>query len=342
MKKRFFALVTAAVILLSIILPVSAAEYKNFTISEDTLTLSDGETTYERINLPEGYFADSHYSYQYYYPIEMPNGSNINGQLSAISKARDILSVELYLEQYGSLNILYAEKAAKTDIEKFLSGEDELFRMKSNFSKEYYAKIDKSLIERLNAYVEANPDKSETIDVSKLVQPIMTTASFTILSYSKDYVVAREYGGIYKIGDSFDGWYYVNFGDLDNSYFNVDGYFSYRKGAITMTKLDSVLGLELGTLSAAQEYMFTTYESEYQYVDEEFFNLGSYEESVAARVFFWIVFVFLGFIIPAVPMIFGLVLPNTKKRHTKKWYIVAAFSLLWILTAAVIMLILIL
>lgn len=342
MKKRFFALVTAAVILLSIILPVSAAKYKNFKISEDTRTLSDGETTYERIDLPEGYFTDSHYSYQYYYPVEMPNNSNMNGQLSAISKARNILSVELYFEQYGELNLTYAEKTAKADLEKFFSGENELFRMRSNFSKDYYAKIDKSLVERLDAYVNANPEKAETVDVSKLTQPVMTSASFTILSYSKDYVVAKEYGGIYKIGDSIDGWYYVNFGDLDNSYFNVDGYFSYRKGTITMTKLDSVLGLELGTLSAAQEYMFTTYESEYQYVDEELFDLGNYEESVAARVFFWIVFAFLGFVIPAVPMIFGLILPNSKKRYTKKWYIVAAFSLLWIITAAVIMLILIL
>lgn len=341
MKKRFFALVTAAVILLSMILPVSAAEYKNFKLSEDTMTLSDGETTYERIDLPNGYFNDSHYTYQFYYPVSLPNTSS-SASICAISKDRDILNAELYFETYGALNILYAEETARADLEKFFSGENELFRMRSNFNEDYYAKIDKSLIERINAYVEANPDKAETIDVSRLTKPVATTASFTILSYSKDYVVAKEYGGIYKIGDSMDGWYYVNFGDLDNSYFNVDGYFSYRKGTITLTKLDVALGMELGELSAAQDYMFTTYESEYQYVDEDIFDIGSYEDSLAARVFFWVIFSLFGFVMPAIPMIFGLVLPNTKKRRTKKWYIVAACSLLWIIAAAVIMLILLL
>ena len=338
MKKRFFALVTAAVILLSIILPVSAAEYKNFTVSDDMKTIFDGETTYEMIELPDGYFTDSHYSYNFYYSVCVP-GYYSYADIYAISKDLDILKIEFYDEKGNKTGLLYAKSATKADIEEFISGKSSFYKIRSNYSSEVYSKIDASIVGEIEAYVAENSDKAETVEVAKLIDNDFATNSFTLQAYSKNYIVAREYGGVYRVNGE---WCYVGFDDLENNHFNDSGYFSYRKGSVTLTKLDEALGEKLTEAALSANYLPYSYDSEYQYVDEEFFNLGSYEDSVAARVFFWIVFVFLGFIIPAVPMIFGLVLPNTKKRHTKKWYIVAAFSLLWILTAAVIMLILIL
>ncbi|MBO4212640.1 MAG: hypothetical protein J5894_00840 [Clostridia bacterium] len=337
MKKRFFALVTAAVILLSMILTASAAEYKNFSLSYDMNTISDGETDYERISIPDGYFIDSHYIYSFYYPVGISDHNT--APLCALSADHDLLRIEFYDDKTGKIDFLYAAPSARDDIAEFVSGKSEFYKIRSNYSNSSYGKIDASLVSAMVAYAEENPNATLTVDVSKLLNADFATSSYTLLSYSKNYVIAREYGGIYEI----DGeWFYVNFGSLGNNNFDANGYFSYRKGEVTLTKLSKELGAKISAASVLTEYWSHDYETEYQYVDEDFFDIGSYEDSLAARVFFWVIFSLFGFVMPAIPMIFGLVLPNTKKRRTKKWYIVAACSLLWIIAALVIMLILLL
>lgn len=343
MKKRIFALAVTVIMIMSLAVSASAVDYRYFELNEDFSKLTDNEgKVYEKIELPDGTFTDSHYSYQYYYSVEIPISLSVGytAQVYSLAENYDILRIEWYTDKADPDRLIYAGPEAKADIENFLSGNTNLFKVRSNFSEEYYAKIDGDLVSRINAFAKANPNATETFEVSDLAKYDVATTSFTLLSYSKNYVVAKECGGLYQIGDD---WYYVNFGDLDNNYFNAEGYFSYRKGAIALTKLDPALGAELTGIAMTQNYWSYTYESEYRYIEDDPFDFGNYADSSAAKVFFWISFAFIGFVVPTIPLIFGLVLPNTKKRpHSKKWYAVACISLVWIISAAVIMLILIL
>lgn len=60
-----------------------------------------------------------------------------------------------------------------------------------------------------------------------------------------------------------------------------------------------------------------------------------------APVEFWIFYSLMGFVLPAVPLVFGLVLPHTKRTgHDKRWYGLAIAASVWIIGAIVMMIIL--
>jgi hypothetical protein len=63
--------------------------------------------------------------------------------------------------------------------------------------------------------------------------------------------------------------------------------------------------------------------------------------ATAGLVIFWIFFVLVGYIMPLAPLLVGLLLPQSAKRHRlKRWYALAVFAGLWLLAATVILIIL--
>ena len=136
---------------------------------------------------------------------------------------------------------------------------------------------------------------------------------------------------------------------LDNSHFDANGLFSYRNGTVEISRLDGSVVNEL----KAKNHELIPKVNNHIYEDfivdgiyDENGNYIDYEEPIYTEfnmTFFWIGFILVGFVVPAVPTVFGFVLPNTKKcKNNKGWYALAGFGLVWMLSALGIMLILML
>ena len=141
----------------------------------------------------------------------------------------------------------------------------------------------------------------------------------------KSGMLITHLGTLYCFDDGAYG--FLDYKKLDNSYFDADGYFSYRQGSVTLSMLPAALAKEITESTTEGYHLRSTYAYEIAYED------GYYENMEDA---FWVLIVFAGYLLPIAPLTVGLVFANSKKMsHPKRWYVVAGLAALWLLLAVV-------
>ena len=215
---------------------------------------------------------------------------------------------------------IFVTAQGKRDLEAFLAGDvgsfwltdQDIYRTKMN--SETVAELDEALHNGVN---------TQTFEVKNL-SPAGKIEVYEILAMDKNKTFTYVYGAIYKL--DVNEYWYVNYYELGNEYFNSDGQFSYRRGSVTMTRIED--SESVNSMIADTRYLYT------DYVYENDGNTVEETDGIGHWVMLWIIYV-LCFILPPIPLIIvGFILPFIKKLGKPGyWFIFMAFALLWLIAA---------
>lgn len=163
-----------------------------------------------------------------------------------------------------------------------------------------------------------------TMDVRELKQ----TPYYEILVYGPHNSYYEVYGAIYLISDSY---YYLNYSMLGNQHFDADGNFSYRSGEVTLKNVDACRAAIAAAVVeiTAEDFVET---------EEDF---GESEE--LAQFFFWVGFVFLGFLLPIPFLLLGIFLPLSQKLGKPRyWRLLTWLAIAWMALSLLLMILILL
>ena len=177
--------------------------------------------------------------------------------------------------------------------------------------------IDASLIYELENAAENGAEK-----VVVNVTTLNRWNEYELLECDSDGIIGFGIGSVFKINGEY---YYVNYDDLDNSYFDAFGDISFRKGSLELVKLDGELAGKVKRAVNSMKRVYFEHESEFAYTPV-------YEDNFPHVGIVW-----YGFICPVGGTVAGIVLANSKKLgKPKRWYILAAVSAVALLLAIII------
>ena len=234
---------------------------------------------------------------------------------------KDAVWIEGYYVGYYGNNIFVTDKGER-ELEAFLSGDVGSFWLSQSY---YYrthidantvADFDKALHDGVN---------TKSFDV-KDIEPSVKIEVYEIYAMDKSETFTYVYGAIYKLG--MGEYWYVNYHELGNQYFDANGDFSYRRGSVTMTKIEDAEAIDSMLGRTLYFYPDYVYENDGSVIEET--------DDTGLWIVFWIAYI-LCFVLPPIPMIIvGFILPFFKKLGKPKyWFIFVAFALLWLIAALV-------
>lgn len=288
-----------------------------WTFSEDYQRLVGDGAPYDRYVLPVGYevsYASRVYSYD-----NRPEVGNYAyaGYVYSNERRGDLHWVD-YSPLEGSV---YVTEAGRAHMDAFIGGEVGQYRLSQLRST--YATMDAAEVEALAAYAEGQ-GQTVTLDVAELREMEM----YEIFAYDGYDVIRRVEGALY-VHPAHEGYLYIHYSTLDNSYFDADGNFSYRQGTVEAVELSEEYTLAVNDRISVLNYLQIEYTREYDELNPEEPATSSEDSAVT---FFWIFFVFVGFLLPIAPLVVGLVFANSRRMsHPKRWYIVVALAAAWLL-----------
>lgn len=221
-----------------------------------------------------------------------------------------IYNVESYTRDseivwFGDDNYILATEKGRDHLDSFFAGQKHAYRLYCGTTE--VNDIDASLIDELENAAENGADKV-TVNVTNLER----WNEYELLECDSDGIIGFGIGSVFKINGEF---YYVNYDDLDNSYFDAFGDISFRKGSIEFVKLDGELEGKVKRAVNSMERVYFEHESEFTYTPVYKYNFPH------------VGIVWYGFICPIGGTVAGLVLANSKKLgKPRRWYILAAVS----------------
>ncbi len=300
-------------------------------VSEDGKTIVGGGKTYKRFSVEDIYKFDPIEEYEYYNEVNLPLDGYEYATLSSYAKSGDVIWAD-----NGSGKVwIYATEEAIDSIEHFFYSAPksfQLFEAEESLNYRSYPTL-----EDIDAFEELR--KSGVTAMAVRVSDLRDAPCYTICTYDEYGVFRYACCAIYEYED---GLYYLNYLDLDNSYFDADGNFSYRSGAVTLTRLEEHVKETAEELINGMEYVPYTYTYEYDESDDYFEDDPVYNE-ITSVVLFWIAYALLGFAAPIPFLVFGYTFPKSERRgYPKYWYAVGIAATVWIVSAGVLMLFLIL
>ncbi|MBO5415767.1 MAG: hypothetical protein J6A83_03980 [Clostridia bacterium] len=317
MKKLFSVLLCVALLCPPIILATFAedgeskdTEYVDWTLSENEAVLSNETKTYNRYNVL-GVSVNAKEIYRYKNSVEA----------SYAIQAPSADSEFVWLSD----QTIYATDAGKIYLDAFLREENVSYRLFDENGRQ--TNIKQSTVERLDSLNTAAKTQTLTVEVREL----LPLTRYDITVHDQTETLAFTHGAVYEFLDG--SLYYINYTLLGNQHFDAYGSFSYRRGTVTLAKLDDTLATAILGAAAETDYIDTTY----IYEDD----ISESSETVTL-VIFWIAFILLGFVLPIPFLVLGLMIPRAKKLgQPKHWYVIAAIAGAWILFAAITALLLI-
>ncbi len=193
----------------------------------------------------------------------------------------------------------------------------------------------------------STPDGQYTFEVD--VKDLKGNLVGDIIAYDQNRILALKIGAMFMV----DGeCCMVDFADLDNSYFDADGNFSYRRGTVTVEKLNS----EKSTIYKGSTSYTTYIDNRIAY--EEGLYIGEEEEDdeltdAAARAVVIVAISIIGLLLPLLVMLFVLFFGFTRRNRALlkgedvgalpiPFYLVGAGGALWFLAGVAMLLIVIL
>lgn len=151
---------------------------------------------------------------------------------------------------------------------------------------------------------------------------------YEIVRYDETLCLGYVYGAMYVLDD---GYIYVNYHELDNSHFDSEGNFSYRRGEVDALYFEGEAAEEVDEILSLLEI---TVGFEYNILP-----LGA--DPVSSFLLFVILWALLGIALPAGLIVAGCLLSATKKPFGgKHWRALIAIGALWIVAASAALIIL--
>ncbi len=306
MKKFLFLLLT--VILL--IMPLSVSAENDWSFSNDTLY--NGDEAYYEVEL--GYLTDDILpgTFDIY-----KSGSNNDPYY--IQVPRHTKHFVTYGEYPFSKETIYATAEGKKILQKFNEGKFFKYMILGDQSNLYSAGINGEHVKRLDAL-----EPTKTL----LVTALRNLEMYAVAGVDKTGTFYHIHGAFYESGS---GYYYINYDALDNSYFDANDNFSYRKGQVKVVEVPSdmvtLLNIQVIPFIHPKDFTYNETYDAYHMANESWGNMPLFIFSTAI----------LGYAIPLVPFVLSLIFAHSKKAlHPKRWYVLTFVSAFWLFVSTLI------
>jgi len=324
MRKTIKFISLLLLLLFSFSLTVSAedGEFVTWQLSDGVLKGDEKQYTY--YELPVGY--DIEYNY-FYYENTVTGGDGMEYEVIGASKDSEVV----YLSNYFYEQVFaYATPEGQEMLDRYIGGEYSYLKF-IDYANSEYTDLDSALLEKLDAIKNKG--------VSFPASGLKNTYRFDLVFFDSEEILAHSHGAVYGINDDL---YYINYDELDNTYFDSNGNFSYRGNTVMLQKLEGDLLTEVEDLLDKTTY----YEYNYQFEDDSFYEDGWFEEFVmtpeVAVAILSVLIAVIGIALPLVPLIILTVkLLKRKVKHIIPVYISIVSISIW-LASGIAMMILIL
>ncbi len=324
-RNRKICLLISLVLLLTVILaPVAYAEDADAQTVElvewemfhnDTIPYLLGEgKRYEPYQGSRDFYLDPKTAYCYENTVEVDEyGSLVEGDILAPSKGAEFVWIETNYQ-----NHIYATSKGKAALDSFLAGNLVKYTLEIDGMNAELSGVDVNKLD----YAATQASGAVTVEVRSLENQEM----YEIITRDTTYTFAYVHGAIYYIDNQY---YYVNYETLGNHYFDADGNFSYRKGTVVLTKLDTANTLIIDKAKESLESYYTEYTYEYELV------INDEAIMMVLAIAFWVIYAAIGLIPSVVLILLGVIMTIIfrKKHGGKRWLIFALLGVLWFIAA---------
>lgn len=333
---KIFSFVFCFAMLLSLsVLTVAAGDQEHvpveWTMDEELRYIYGGEKRYDRYYVNYAFYGDAKSSF-YFMNYALLDGKKC--QVYGESADPHIVSVK----KGDGYSYIFADIQGKKILNDFLTRKECIYYLES-FDEYTYSVIEEAFVTSLESAYNSNDPWISTVNVSELSEGEI----LEITVHDKTETKAYQHGAIYIMPSG--TYYYVCFEELNNSYFDADGYFSYRKGTVQALKLNNSLCADV---DAVIEQMIPRekkiiYESdvvagEIDIYGNSLYDVYTPEYRSTSIVIFFVMFIFLGILLPILLLVLGLIFA----RKTKCWYALSVSAAVWIVGAVILLLLLIL
>ena len=325
---KIFSFILCLVMLLGTFLLVIGAEAEytpvEWELDEKLQYIYGGTRRYDRYYVNGAFYGDADSIFYFM------NGAYYNGSYCRVygeSEYPHIISVNTE----PGYSCIFVDSEGKAILDSFLDRTNCIYYFE-DFDVSY-TKISEDLVEYLDASYNYKAEKLKTVNVAELGDADI----FEITVHDQTETKAYQHGAIYIMPNG--KYYYVCFEDLDNSYFDADGYFSYRMGSVPAYELDEKSRQNIDECIASmtpklhkkifEEDLIADNSYDYDYYDhlDPNFKFGSI-------VCFFAITIIVGIMIPAALIVLGIVFARSKKTNQAKcWYALSAAAALWLLSA---------
>ncbi len=336
---KIFSFVLCLVMLVGIsVLAVGAKELEytpvEWELDENLEYIYGGDKRYDRYYVRGAFYADADSVFYF------TNGALYDGsyrQVYGESAYPHIVSAKTE----PGYSCIFVDMEGKAILDSFLNKTDCIYYLEDFDTS--YTKIDKDIVEYLDKGY-SKQSMLKWVDVSELGEADI----FEITVHDKTETKAYQHGAVYIMPNK--SYYYVCFEDLNNSYFDADGYFSYRSGSVQVYELTDQARSDIDEAMASMTprvreiiYEDLVISGYYDIDGNPIDQTEDPDYGLGAIVSFVVITIVAGIIIPVALLILGLVLANSQKTGKAKcWYALSACAALWILSAAVFLLLIIL
>ena len=332
MKKKtkvLLSLVFALALIFTLLVPTFAAYDDNgYVVWElkDNCNTLVGEKEYYRIEIPTGYRVSASQRYYFantakYEKITLTGMyTNYDGKNIVYATERNGMKGGYFADQetYDFLSEFFVISQAKDTAHMILFGTE----------YEYFKDGDKQVLGML-----------DSMTGTALNVPVSTLENYNktqIYAYDTTGWIRTTLGCVYALGDT---RYYVDFTTLPNNYFDSDGQFSYRgEGAVPAVKLDGKTDAAFQGLKSSDNQYFFDWDDYYERDTFDIFFPDLNEDVVVifGIVIFYSILIFVGLVLPVIPIVLGLMLPRSKKlgKHPG-WYALAVAGAVWLIAALI-------
>lgn len=317
--KRLFGILLAVLLLSSLCFQVSAVEPEEqaavWALSEDGETLRHGDQVYQWYPLAPGELLMPEELYVYETRVKNP----LTGQKCSVLTVPGNPDM-VFLQDYAYndwVDRVYVTAEGKEILDAYCQGEYHDWNlMTDNIARS--AGLSSNVMESL---LQKNGEPI-TMDVRQL----QDVPVWKVMGSDRTGTLRHIMGGIYEL----DGLlYYVNYDELDNTHFDANGQFSFRRGTVEMwelsleTQKDVRWIINQNLRHQSPEYIFEAEEKKVV------------EDPVDARLGFLVLTAVAGLLVPAVPLVLGLIFARSKKaKYPHRWYLLSILSGLWMVVAA--------
>lgn len=341
-RKQLLCLLLCCVLLLPI--PCFAAtaadmlpeeRYVKWTLSEDRKTLTGNGKTYTHYqNSDLGatvILSERRYHFATEFSFRPPN---IEGEEEICTVQSSGPNSELAWIEWQDHITVYATSRAAQRLDELIEGKAESYRLLDESYNQ--TAVEDSLMNTLQA-LRSSPNA-----VGKLYHASVLGGKepYRVGGVDANQSFMCVYGLVYEMAD---GYYYLDIaGDnidyTGNSFSVGKSYRLYKLDTDTAKTLDGLLErLEYHPLEHVYEEREVREEIEREQLAQSEKPTGE-ERSQGGFVALFVIF---GLIPPAVALVFGLLLPRSKRlRHPKHWYVIAYAAMLWLVAAVSLMILL--
>ncbi|MBQ2807076.1 MAG: hypothetical protein IJF08_08500 [Clostridia bacterium] len=317
--KQLYALLLCLSLLFSLALPAFASETETeseeqveWVVSDDQLTLTDGDTVYTRYKLYTFDRFRPHDFYEYTKRIETDNPYvDLIGQPAHVIEGkviinRDVAVIFDYFSDMADFRVyVTAEGAAALD--QFVQGNYAAYELAE--SRFYSASVDADLMVSL---------QSRTSDTIVEVAELGNLPYYDVYGYDSTMTFVHVIGVVFEN----DGQYlYVDYEWLDNTHFDADGNLSFRSGSVPVYTLSAAESEQIAAATEQmQHYSVNLIEDEVEPLD-----------ATLSMIFFLLLASPLLYLLPIGLMVLGIVLSHSKKVSNRaRWKLVILLAAIWL------------